>query len=110
VNVVTRALRRCQTGEADWVADWDRKGESCRSHFATLIRDVALVPTASVGVGLVAAALPEGIEVVVPDDEFTSVLFRSAWPKSSGALDCGMLRSATSLPRLGLRLTAQRLA
>ena len=33
------------------------------------------MPTASVGVGLVAAALPEGIEVVVPDDEFTSVLF-----------------------------------
>lgn len=79
VNALTSALRRWQTGEADWIAEWDRKGESCRSHFATLIggatEDVALVPTASVGVGLVAAALPEGIHVVVPDDEFTSVLF-----------------------------------
>ncbi len=79
VNALTRALHRWQTGEADWVAEWDRKGESCRSHFATLVggtvEDVALVPTASVGVGLVAAALPVGIEVVVPDDEFTSVLF-----------------------------------
>src|SRR5215217_1616653 len=79
VNALTRALRRWQTGEADWVAEWDRKGESCRGHFAALIggtaNEVALVPTASVGVGLVAAALPTGAEVVVPDDEFTSVLF-----------------------------------
>jgi selenocysteine lyase/cysteine desulfurase len=34
-----------------------------------------LLPTASVGVGLVAASLPAGTEVVVPDDEFTSVIF-----------------------------------
>ncbi len=79
VDALTRALRRWQTGEADWVAEWDRQGELCRNHFATLIggtaEQVALVPTTSVGVGLVAAALPEGVEVVVPDDEFTSVLF-----------------------------------
>ncbi len=79
VNALTHALRRWQSGEADWVAEWDHQGESCRSHFATLIgasaAEVALIPTASVGVGLVAAALPEGVEVVVPDDEFTSVLF-----------------------------------
>src|SRR5215211_8118447 len=79
VNALTQALHRWQAGEADWVDEWDRKGESCRSHFAKLIggaaEDIALVPTASVGVGLVAAALPVGIEVVVPDDEFTSVLF-----------------------------------
>jgi selenocysteine lyase/cysteine desulfurase len=79
VNALTSALRRWQTGEADWVGEWDRKGESCRSHFATLIggtaNEVALVPAASVGVGLVAASLTASIEVVVPDDEFTSVLF-----------------------------------
>ncbi|HEX2281339.1 MAG TPA: hypothetical protein VHG52_06205, partial [Thermomicrobiales bacterium] len=79
VNALIRALHRWQTGEADWVGEWDRKGESCRNHFATLIggtaKEVALIPTASVGVGLVAAALPVGVEVVVPDDEFTSVLF-----------------------------------
>ena len=79
VDALTCALRRWQTGEADWVDEWDRKGESCRSHFAALIGgsadEIALVPTASVGVGLVAAALPGDSEVVVPDDEFTSVLF-----------------------------------
>ncbi len=79
VDALTCALRRWQSGEADWVEEWDRKGESCRSHFAALTgvnaEEIALVPTASVGVGLVAASLPEGIEVVVPDDEFTSVLF-----------------------------------
>jgi len=79
VDALTDALHRWQTGEADWVGEWDRKGESCRDHFATLIggmaKEVALVPTASIGVGLVAVALPVGVEVVVPDDEFTSVLF-----------------------------------
>ena len=79
VSALTHALHRWKTGEADWVEEWDRKGESCRNHFATLIggaaKEVALVPTASVGVGLIAAALPVGVEVVVPDDEFTSVLF-----------------------------------
>ena len=79
VEALTCALRRWQTGEADWVDEWDRTGESCRSHFAALTggnaEEIALVPTASVGVGLVAAALPEDIEVVVADDEFTSVLF-----------------------------------
>jgi selenocysteine lyase/cysteine desulfurase len=79
VDALNRALHRWQTGEVDWVEEWDRKGESCRRHFANLVGgnpdEIALIPTASVGVGLVAAALPGGIEVVVPDDEFTSVLF-----------------------------------
>lgn len=79
VEALTTALRRWQRGEADWIEEWDHKGEDCRAHFARLIggrtEEVALIPTASVGVGLVASALPEGAEVVVPDDEFTSVLF-----------------------------------
>ena len=79
VEALEMALRRWQSGEADWVAEWDRKGEACRGHFARLVggsaEETALIPTASAGVGLVAAALPEGAEVVVPDDEFTSVLF-----------------------------------
>ena len=78
VEALTRALHRWQSGEAEWVEEWDRKGEACRAHFAALIggdiADIALVPTASAGVGLIAASLPEGIELVVPDDEFTSVL------------------------------------
>jgi selenocysteine lyase/cysteine desulfurase len=79
VVALETALCRWQSGEADWVEEWDSKGDACRALFAQLIggrvEEIALVPTASVGVGLVAAALPEGIEVVVPDDEFTSVLF-----------------------------------
>jgi len=79
VEALTRALHRWQSGEADWVEEWDRKGEVCRQHFATLIGgtagETALVPTASAGIGLVAASLPEGMDVVVPDDEFTSLLF-----------------------------------
>jgi selenocysteine lyase/cysteine desulfurase len=79
VEALTRALHRWQSGEADWVEEWDRKGEVCREHFAALIggdaAEIALVPTASAGIGLVAASLPEGIEVVVADDEFPSVLF-----------------------------------
>ena len=79
VDTLETALRRWQSGEADWVEEWDRKGESCRTLFASLtasrVEEIALIPTASVGVGLVAASLPEGAEVVVPDDEFTSVLY-----------------------------------
>ncbi|MDF3037870.1 MAG: cysteine desulfurase [Thermomicrobiales bacterium] len=79
VEALERALRRWQSGEADWVEEWDRQGEACRAHFAALIggdaAEIALVPTVSAGVGLVAASLPEGIELVVADDEFPSVLF-----------------------------------
>lgn len=79
VAALERALRDWQTGEAHWIEDWDRDGEICRELFARLIggdaAEVALVPTASVGIGLVAQSLPPGSEVVVPDDEFTSVLF-----------------------------------
>ena len=79
VDALERALRRWQSGEAAWVEEWDREGEACRELFARLIgtssSEVALIPTASVGVGLVAEGLPAGCEVVVPDDEFTSVLY-----------------------------------
>ncbi len=79
VETLERALRRWQRGTADWVEEWDREGEACRALFAAIVgcpeREVALVPAVSVAVGLVAAALPEADEVVVPDDEFSSVLF-----------------------------------
>jgi selenocysteine lyase/cysteine desulfurase len=79
VEALTLALERWQSGEAEWVEEWDRKGEACRAHFAAVIggdvAEIALVPTVSAGVGLVAAALPEGIEVVITDDEFPSVLY-----------------------------------
>lgn len=79
VDALEAVLRRWQSGEADWREEWDREGEVCRGLFATLVggqaEEIALIPTASAGIGMVAAALPEGSEVVVPDDEFTSVLY-----------------------------------
>jgi selenocysteine lyase/cysteine desulfurase len=73
------ALHAWQTGAGNWRDDWDRLGDVCRQRFAALIgapvETVALIPAASVGVGLVAAALRAGDRVVVPDDEFTSVLY-----------------------------------
>lgn len=78
VEAAERALRRWQSGAADWVEEWDRVGEDARGAFARLIgattAEIALTPTASVGVGLVAASLPEGSEVLVPNEEFTSVV------------------------------------
>ncbi|HEV7662690.1 MAG TPA: aminotransferase class V-fold PLP-dependent enzyme [Chloroflexota bacterium] len=79
VEAMHQAITDWQAGTADWVRAWDERGETCRAAFARLIgvdeSTVALVPSASVGVGTVAATLRAGDEVVAPDDEFTSVLF-----------------------------------
>ena len=79
VDILRQALADWQAGSADWVSAWDKAGETCRERFAELIgaeaEEVALVPSASVGVGTVAASLHEQDEVVLPDDEFTSVLY-----------------------------------
>lgn len=78
VEAAERTLRRWQSGAADWVEEWDRVGENARALFARLIGtatdEIALVPTASVGVGVIAASLPEGCEILVPEEEFTSVV------------------------------------
>jgi selenocysteine lyase/cysteine desulfurase len=77
-EAMRHAIDAWQAGTADWVHDWDEKGEDCRAAFASLIgaasSTVALVPTVSVGVGMIAATLDASDDVVVPDDEFTSVL------------------------------------
>ena len=79
VEALDRALHAWQRGEAEWIEDWDIVGEECRRLFAGLIgadaAEIALIPTASVGIGLVAESLPTECEVAVPDDEFTSVLY-----------------------------------
>ncbi|HET8569205.1 MAG TPA: aminotransferase class V-fold PLP-dependent enzyme [Candidatus Limnocylindria bacterium] len=78
-DAMRAALDAQQAGRARWVEDWDRPAESCRTDFASLIgaaaSDVALLPASSVGVGLVAERLRPGDDVVVPADEYTSVLF-----------------------------------
>jgi selenocysteine lyase/cysteine desulfurase len=79
VDALAHALQSWRDGTATWVGDWEPAGDRSRSLFAQLIGsredEVALVPTASVGVGLVAAGLPPGTEVLLPDDEFTSVSY-----------------------------------
>lgn len=79
VRAIRTALDAWQAGTADWIADWDRPAEAARASFAALVgagqERVALLPALSVGVGYVAAGLGPADEVVVPADEFTSVLF-----------------------------------
>ena len=90
VRAMRAALDSWQSGTADWIADWDRPAEAARSSFAHLIgtapERVSLLPAASVGVGLVAAGLGAGDEVVVPADEFTSVLFPLLLARERGAI------------------------
>ena len=77
-----RAMREAedawQAGTASWV-EWDRQAERARAAFGRVIgapsSRVALMPSVSVGVGLVAADLKPGDRVVMPAAEFTSVLF-----------------------------------
>jgi selenocysteine lyase/cysteine desulfurase len=79
VTAMRRMLSRWQSGRGDWREDWDGCADAARGDFAALLGapagSVSLIPAASVGVGLIAATLRAGDEVVVPDDEFTSVLF-----------------------------------
>ncbi len=79
VEAMREAVEAWQAGTAWWLDDWDRQGEDCRAAFATLIGavsdEVALVPTVSVAVAVVAASLEAGDEVLVPAEEFTSGLF-----------------------------------
>ncbi|MCA9879557.1 MAG: aminotransferase class V-fold PLP-dependent enzyme, partial [Thermomicrobiales bacterium] len=79
VSALEHALRTWQNGTAAWAGDWEPAGDRSRSLFAQLIGsredEIALIPTASVGVGLVAAGLEHGVEVLMPDDEFTSVSY-----------------------------------
>lgn len=79
VDAMQRALLEWQAGSVDFREAWEPKGDESRRLFARLIGagedEIALVPTVSVGVGPVAAWLRAGDEVVIPDDEYTSVLF-----------------------------------
>src|SRR5690349_10287256 len=76
-----RAVERWSAGRFDW-PDAERAGEAARSLFAGMIgaaaTEIAIVPAASVGAGVVAANLPEprpGDNIVVADGEFSSNYF-----------------------------------
>ena len=79
IEALERALAAWSEGTADWMTDWDPAGDDCRALFARLVHagesEISLMPAVSVGAGLVAAGLRPGDEVVVPDDEFRSILF-----------------------------------
>jgi len=79
IEVMGRALAGWQAGTANWIEDWDQPSDRCRGDFAHLIgteaANIAFIPAASVGAGVVATSLRKGHEVVVPDDEFTSTLY-----------------------------------
>jgi selenocysteine lyase/cysteine desulfurase len=78
-EAMEQALQAWRAGTGRWVDDWDRPAEGARADFASLIgaraADIALIPTVSVGMGLVAGSLKPGDVVVVPDDEHVSDLF-----------------------------------
>ncbi len=79
VEALRRAVDLWQSGAADWTESWEQSGQACRRSFAELIQaapeSVGLVPSVSIAAGVVAASLKPGDDVVVPDDEFTSVLY-----------------------------------
>jgi len=79
MRAVRTALSAWQRGTGRWIEDWDSTAEACRASFASLIgargSEIATQPAVSVAVALIAAALRPGDEVVVPDNEFTSVLY-----------------------------------
>jgi len=78
VAAVTRALDEWQRGAAPW-ASWDASTDRSRTAFARLVgaapEDVAVGSAVSQLLAPVAASLPAGANVVVPDVEFTSNLF-----------------------------------
>ena len=76
---IRQALDAWEAGTARWIEDWDVVAEEARRHFAGVVgvepANVSLVPSASVGVGTVAAGLRPGARIVVAENEFTSLLF-----------------------------------
>jgi selenocysteine lyase/cysteine desulfurase len=106
-----RALKGWQSGTGNWIEDWDQPSDRCRSDFAALIgtspANIAFIPAASVGAGVVAVSLRAGDEVVVPVDEFTSTLYPVLVAARRGAIvhEVGFEALAESI-RPGTRLVA----
>jgi selenocysteine lyase/cysteine desulfurase len=77
-DALQAALADWQTGRTSW-EHWGAATEAAREAFARLTNvgaaDVTVGATVSGMVGLIAASLPEGSRIVVPDIEFTSLLF-----------------------------------
>jgi len=77
-DALQQVLEEWRTGRTSWEG-WSEATDGARAAFAQLVRcdpaRVAIGSTVSGLVGLVAASLPAGTRVVVPEIEFTSTLF-----------------------------------
>src|SRR5258705_1028585 len=78
IAALNEALDQWRTGSADWIVDWDPAGEDCRALMAEILSvptdEIALLPAVSAGVAALAASLQPTDEVVIPTDEFNSLL------------------------------------
>lgn len=72
------ALADWRGGRTSW-EHWGEASEAARASFAQMVgvppARVAIGATVSGFVGLVAASIPDGTRVIVPEEEFTSTLF-----------------------------------
>jgi selenocysteine lyase/cysteine desulfurase len=88
VEAVQRVLAEWQGGRSPWET-WTQEVGVARERFARLVGcrpdEVATGATVSEFTGLVAASLPDGARVVVPEVEFTSNLF--PWLVHAGRLE-----------------------
>jgi selenocysteine lyase/cysteine desulfurase len=86
-DALQAALEDWQGGRTSW-EHWGDPGEQARASFARLIdvpvETVAIAANVSTLVGLVAASVPDGSRVLVPEVEFTSVLFPFLAQESRG--------------------------
>ena len=77
-DALQQALADWRGGRTSW-EHWGESSESARAAFAAMVgvapERVAIGATVSEFAGLVAACLPAGARVLVPDIEFTSTLF-----------------------------------
>lgn len=77
-EALDHVLADWRVGRTSW-EPWDSYVSAARESFARLMgvpaSDVAIGSTVSEQLGLVAAALPAGADVLVPEEEFTSNLF-----------------------------------
>jgi selenocysteine lyase/cysteine desulfurase len=77
-DALQQVLEQWRGGRTSWEG-WSESTDGARTEFAKLVHTdparVAVGATVSGLVGLVAASLPAGTRVIVPDVEFTSTLF-----------------------------------
>lgn len=86
-DALQAALEDWHGGRTSW-EQWGDPGEQARASFARLIgvpeETVAIAANVSTLVGLVAASIPDGSRVLIPEVEFTSVLFPFLAQESRG--------------------------